>query len=229
MATSSQADIFLMERTAQVTVAADTTAVAGQLITVPTISTQYGNIRPILFEIADAAADLSVSIGTSTSAMGGELELTAAALLPNAGAPRFPLGPNDLIALESAATATTADIRWFWANGVRDGVLNGTSSSVLTSTKTAILLPVAVEAAVTIPTGAVQLVITSISASGAANGFQYSVDNGTDTGEYIPLLQGDAITVLNPYVIHINDGDRLKVKRVTADATVYGYWRILLS
>lgn len=212
----------VFERTAQVAVAADASTAAAQLITIPTVN----NVRPIAFEIADAAANLSVEVSTDPD-QSRQIELTAAALLPNAGARRFTLGPSDKIALEAAAGATTADIRWFYPAGAAFShgaapLFDGLSLRTLTATLSA----VAVESTVSIPDRAVALVIESISAGGAANGLSYRIDDGTANGEKLPLLQGDAITVLDPYIIYVQEDDRLRFERITADATVTGYWLV---
>jgi hypothetical protein len=134
------------------------------------------------------------------------------------------LGENSQIALEAAATATTADIRWFWEIGALKGLEMSVSVDAIKSSQSATISAVAVEAEVTIPSGAVGFVIESVAAGGASNGLLYRVDNGTANGEQIPLLQGDDISTVHPYTIWLSDEDRLRVERITGDATVLGYW-----
>lgn len=218
-------DRLVFERTVQVAVAANATAVSGQLISIPL----ENGVRPIAFSIADAAADLSVEVAVDPDESGA-VELTAADLLPNAGAKIYRLGPNDQIALEAAAGATTADIRWFYPAGAAHGhgsapVLNAMDYRTQTIEFTAVALP----APLTTPEGAFALVIENISAGGASNGLTYAMgpDGGAST-EKIPLLQGDAIDDANPYTIWLKDVDDVYVERITADATVQAKWLIAL-
>ena len=209
-------DRVVFERTAQVAVAADGTTVAAQLIAIPTVN----SVRPVAFEVADAAANLSVEVSESPD-QSGQIELTATALLPNAGARRFILGPADQIALEAAAGATTADIRWFYPAGAVNGhaVAPEWDNSSF-KTKTFTIVAPASEGAVTIPEKAVAMVIESVSANGVA----YRVDDGTANGEVLPLLTGDAITVATPYVIHVTPTDRLRIEQIGGAANLVGYW-----
>lgn len=185
------ANKLVFERTAQLTVPADSTAIADQLITIPELS----GVRPIAVEILAAAADFSVEIADTAAGTTGQMELVALSILPNTGSVLLELGPDSELALEAAATATTCDVRWLYPLGAISGIASTSSRELIKSAQTATLSAVVGEASVTVPAGAVGLVIDSLSATLDVDGLMYRVDDGTADGQQISLLQGEGHAV----------------------------------
>lgn len=211
-------DILKMERTARIT--ATVGALVANAVTIPTITVSGVTYRPIGLSIIDASADFNLKLGTATT-LGDAIGITAASLSPT-NQISIDLGASDILVMSDGAGTATIDVRWFWPNQARDGVSVGTESKVLIPTRSESLSAVAAEAPVTIPTGAVELVILSLS----TDGLNYRVDDGTANGQKITLLQAD-ITYDRPFSVFVNDGDRLRIERSGgSDVTVLGYWRI---
>lgn len=213
-------DKAVYEVDAQVAVAANATAVSGQLITVPEVN----GVRPIGFSIIDAAADLSVEVSEDPDESNA-VELTAANILPNSGDLYFELGPDTKIAMEAAAGATTANIRWFYPAGATLGHASSPKLEDLNLRSQSYSQVIGTPAEdITIPDDAIALVIESVSAGGASNGCQLTLDSG----QAIELLQSDDISSQHPFVMYLRDDMDFTGVRVTADCTLTGKWLIAL-
>lgn len=210
-------NILLMERTAQIT--ASVGATAGDAVSIPTITVSGRTFRPTGFAIAEASADVSLKLGTASD-LGDATTIVAADLGPTNQFAAL-LGENDIIVISDGAGAATVNIRWFWNNQARDGVGVGNAYGSLIPLKTEAFDAVAAEAPLTIPTGAVELLIFSLS----TDGLKYRVDDGTANGQQLTIDAAD-VSYANPYSVFVNDGDRLRVQRTTSDVTVHAYWRI---
>lgn len=220
MATYGATDILLMERTEAFTVPANGAATE---VTIPTISTQYGDIRPIAFALAsmDAAITngIEVQIGNDGD-LGDAITFAQADLAPTSQYVGT-LGPETVLSIESVdANVGDLQIRWFWPNGVADDRLTGVPRDSVMPLKSETVTAVAAEAQLSIPEGAVELVITSVT-----NDMYYRLDDGTATGEQIEIAAAD-VTFRNPYVVPVNDGDRLRLQRGSGgvDSVIQGYW-----
>lgn len=209
--------ILLMERTARLTCSAASGAANAQ--TIPTISAGSKTIRPIGFSIVDASADFELEIGTATD-LGDQIDIVAADLAAN-NQWTFALGEDDIIVMDDGAGAATVDVRWYWPNGARDGVVVGTSHGVLLPVKTEEVSQNTTEAALTIPTGAVELVIQDLD----TGSLLYRVDDGTANGQQLTIADA-MVSPENPYSIYVNDGDRLRLDAAAGTVVMAGYWRI---
>lgn len=211
-------NILLMERTARLTCTVG--ALAANAVTIPTITVSGKTIRPIGFSIIDASANFNLKLGTATDL--GDAAAITAADLSAANQPAFNLGATDIIVLSDGLGTTTVDVRWFWPNQARDGVALGTAYGSLIPKKTEAATAGAVEAALAIPTGAVELVILSLS----TDSLLYRVDDGVANGQQ-HTVESAHLSYAIPYSIFVNDGDRLRIQRSGgSDVDIVGYWRL---
>ena len=174
-------NIIKMERTAQETCSVG--AAVGDAITIPTIVVATRVYRPIGFAIVDASADFDLLTGTAAG-LGGVNSIVAADLSA-INQLSVSLGPDDIVVLSDGAGTATVDIRWFWPNKAANGIGVGTFTDVVIPTETMAVTAVTAEALLPIPTGAVELVITDLS----ADGLLYRVDDPADLNIGSALLQ----------------------------------------
>ena len=212
MAAFAHSDILLRERTDS-----HSAPSAGPLqVVVPEIN----GIRPRVFAIAEADGNFSVATGLS-GGLGVQREVVAADLDPQ-NQLVYDLTQETQVWLQGTGGNRSVTIRWMWAHQTESGVDLGTYDSAILVPLTAQFSAPGVEAEITVPDGATQLVVQEIS----ANSFTYRIDNGAADGTIITVDDAD-VSIQNPYVIHINDADRLRMAQAGGAAVLAGYWRIV--